>query len=103
MRLKARTDHNQREIVKAFRDAGAIVQHTHQLSHGVADLAIGFAGIMKWVEVKDGEKSKSKRKLTTDETGWHKLWKGYVVTVESLNDVQNLLKELATKAQTNKQ
>lgn len=102
MRLKARVDQNQKEIVKAFRDAGAIVEHTHQLSHGAADLVIGFSGIMKWVEIKDGSKPKSQRKLTSDEAGWHKLWEGYVVIIESVEDVKNLLKTMTLASKVTK-
>ena len=59
----ARTDANQKEIVKAFRGMGAYVVHTHQIK-GFCDCLVYFRGQTFSVEIKDSTKPLSKRKLT---------------------------------------
>lgn len=91
MRRAARVDANQAEIVKALRDAGASVQPIYQLGKGVPDLLVGFRGVNFVVEVKDGSKSPSARRLTPDERKWHAAWSGHVVVVETVADALRLL------------
>jgi hypothetical protein len=43
------------------------------------------------VEIKDGNKIPSKRKLTPDEQKWHDEWRGQKVIVESVEDVVALV------------
>jgi hypothetical protein len=66
MRRAARVDVNQPEIVEALRAVGAHVLHTHQLKNAF-DLLIGFRGQLYIIEVKDGSKPPSKRRLTDGE------------------------------------
>lgn len=82
--MPKRTDANQAEIVAALRQAGASVAPTHGLGRGFPDLAVGFRGQNFLLEVKDGMKKPSERKLTPDEERWHQGWRGQVVTVESV-------------------
>lgn len=89
MRTAARIDANQPEIVKALRSVGAAVAPTHQLGKGFPDLVVGFRGVNYLLEVKDGNKPPSKRKLTADEEEWHLNWKGEVSVV---NDVDEALR-----------
>ena len=70
MRRAARIDRNQPDIIKALRYAGATVQPTHTLGKGCPDLLVGFRGENFLLEIKDGRKSPSHRKLTNDETTW---------------------------------
>ena len=84
-------DENQTEIVQAFRDLGASVLHLHTVGMGAPDLCIGWQGRNLLVEVKDGEKIPSKRKLTEMERRWHDAWKGQVAIVETVDDAMNLL------------
>jgi Holliday junction resolvase len=66
MRRAAKVDANQAEIVKALRAAGCYVLVISQLKN-CCDLMVARAG--KWVaiEIKDGDKPKSARKLTPGE------------------------------------
>ena len=89
MRRAARTDANQNEIVQALRDVGASVAITSALGFGFPDIVAGYRGINYLIEIKDGAKSPSKRKLTEDEQEWHDLWRGAVIVV---NDVDEALR-----------
>ena len=51
MRAK-RVDSNQKEIVKALREAGAYVFHLHEIGQGCPDLLCGINGITHLIEVK---------------------------------------------------
>jgi hypothetical protein len=44
------------------------------VGHGVPDLLILHRGKLALVELKDGAKSASRRKLTPDEQQWHEEW-----------------------------
>ena len=75
MRRAARTDANQTSIVDALRRCGCLVMPLHQMGQGVPDLLICHRGVLAFVEVKDGDKSPSKRRLTVDQKTWHRQWK----------------------------
>lgn len=81
MRQAARVDDNQAEIVKALRDAGAKVLCLHRVGKGCPDLLIGWQGALALIEVKDGDKRPSARKLTPDEQAFFDEWQGYPVHV----------------------
>lgn len=66
MRRAAKVDSNQSEIVAALRKRGAVVLITSQLKNAF-DLLVGFNGQLYIVEVKDGNKPPSARKLTSGE------------------------------------
>lgn len=83
MRQAARTDANQTAIVEAFRKAGASVQILSAVGKGCPDLLVGFSKMNILVEVKDGEKSPSERRLTPCEKKWHMGWKGQVAVIYS--------------------
>ena len=87
MRIASRIDKNQVEIVKAFRKLGYSVAHTHTIGKGFPDLVIAKHGINTLVEVKDGEKVKSQKKLTPDEVEFHDNWQGEIIIIESIDDV----------------
>jgi hypothetical protein len=76
MRRAARTDANQTELVDALRAVGATVQPLHAVGMGCPDLMVGYRGTNYLIEVKDGNKVPSKRKLTADQVNWHKTWQG---------------------------
>lgn len=86
MRRAARTDANQPDIVAALRKIGATVQPLHAVGQGCPDLLAGYQGQNFLIEVKDGAKPPSARKLTSDQVEWHAGWKGQVVVVESVSD-----------------
>ncbi len=74
-------DANQAAIVAALRAAGASVQHLHAVGQGCPDLVVGWLGRdgvreVALVEVKDGAKPPSARRLTPDQEDWHAEWRG---------------------------
>lgn len=81
-----RVDSNQAEIVAVLRDLGATVQPLNAVKHGCPDLLVGYRGVNYLLEVKDGSKPKSQKKLTRDETKWIANWRGTVIVVESVDD-----------------
>lgn len=85
-RTAARIDSNQPEIIQALRKVGASVAPTHMVGQGFPDIVVGFRGINHLLEIKDGEKSRSRRKLTEDEKDWHLTWQGEVRIVESVSE-----------------
>lgn len=90
-RRDARVDANQKEIVQAFRAMGATVQHLHTVGGGCPDLVVGYRGLNLLVEVKDGSKPPSKRKLTEHEQAFFDEWNGQVTIVDSVHDVSGIL------------
>ena len=87
MRRNAKADDNQPQIVKAFRQLGYSVAHTHTIGKGFPDIVIGRDGVNTLVEIKDGSKVKSQRQLTSDEKTFHEVWLGTVIIIESVEDV----------------
>lgn len=83
-RQAARVDANQAEIVAALRKAGAKVEHMHAMGGGFPDLLVMWRGVLTLLEVKDGNKPPSARKLTPDQVKWHAEWKECVFVVESV-------------------
>ena len=86
MRRAAKVDDNQGEIVAALRAAGCSVTSLASVGRGCPDLVVGRAGVTYLLEVKDGRKPPSKRRLTPDEKAWHGAWRGQVAVVESVQD-----------------
>lgn len=84
--MPKRVDSNQKEIVHALRKIGVSVLHLHTVGKGCPDIACGFQGKNIFMEIKDGNKPPSKRKLTPDEKQWHEEWRGQVVVVNSVNE-----------------
>ena len=80
----ARVDANQPDIVQALRQIGATVQPIHVIGKGCPDLLVGYRGVNSLLEVKDGEKVPSARKLTPDELRWHDDWRGEVFIVHGI-------------------
>ncbi len=85
-----RVDNCQVQVVKALRDLGATVQHLHAVGKGCPDIVVGFKGKNLLLEIKDGDK----KVLTPDQVNWHKLWKGQVNVVTSVDDAKLLLWKL---------
>lgn len=83
MRRAARIDANHSEVVAALRKAGCSVVSLAAVGAGVPDLAVGIGGKNFLIEVKDGRKPPSARKLTDDEQAFMIAWKGQYAVVES--------------------
>lgn len=76
MRVAAKIDANQEQVVLALRAVGASVQTLAAVGKGVPDLLVGFQGKTLLLEVKDGRKPPSARRLTEDQLKWHGAWRG---------------------------
>jgi hypothetical protein len=86
-----RVDDNQAAVVKRLRQFGASVQVLSSVGKGVPDLLVGFRGKNFLLEVKDGRKPPSARKLTEDEGAWHASWFGAVAIVESEDEAMRAI------------
>jgi len=91
MRRAARIDANQTQIVSALRSVGASVELLSAVGKGCPDLLVGYRGMNILMEVKDGNKPPSERKLTSDQIVWHTDWKGVVFLVTSVHDALDAL------------
>lgn len=89
MRRAAKVDANQPEIVKALRNAGCGVLDLSAVGNGCPDLLV-HAPFYPWkhllLEVKDGSKPPSARKLTPDQQRFHEKWKGWIHVVTSVDE-----------------
>ena len=88
-----KVDRNQAEIVQLFRDLGASVAITSSAGDGFPDIVVQFRNPARrnynietvLVEIKDGELSPSRRKLTPDQETFHS--KFYCEIVKDRADV----------------
>ena len=87
-------DANHAEVVEAFRRLGFAVADLSRLGSGIPDLAISRAGRTALVEVKDGDKPPSARKLTPDEERFRDGWQGAYYVVQSCDDVEHVARTL---------
>lgn len=86
MRRAARVDANQGEIVKVLRRIGATVQHLSKVGEGCPDLLVGYHKRNFLLEIKDGAKPPSDRKLTPEQDFWHAMWAGQVHVVKNVDE-----------------
>lgn len=86
MRRAAKVDANQAEIVAALRKVGCTVQPLHQVGGGCPDLLCARFGRNLLMEVKDGSKPPSERRLTPLQERWLRDWRGPVVVVTSVSE-----------------
>jgi len=94
MRRNCRVDSNQNEIVAALRKRGAVVLLTHQLKN-CFDILVAYNKQLHIVEIKDGSKSASARKLTKGEQAFKEQVEAVGVrynVVYSVDDALALLK-----------
>jgi hypothetical protein len=79
MRLRARTDANQGDILDALRQVGAEVRSVAALGSGMGDLLVAFRRRLFLLEVKT-----TRGKLTADQMTFHKRWP--VAIVRTVDD-----------------
>jgi Holliday junction resolvase len=91
MRYANRIDANQNQIVDAMRKVGAVVRIISQ-GDGIPDLLVGYKGYTILMEVKDGGKVPSARKLTEAEQKFFDDWRGGMLAV--VNSVEEALEIL---------
>ena len=95
MRRAARADANQTVIVETLRQCGAKVQPLHMVGHGFPDLIVCYRGILALGEIKDGDKSPSRQRLTPDEAKWHQEWQeAPLYILRSVDDVLAMLGQM---------
>lgn len=83
MRRRARTDANQHAIVRDLRAVGCSVQSLAAVGDGCPDILVGRNGACYVMEIKDGSKPPSERRLTPAEQEWHDNWRGQKAIVTS--------------------
>lgn len=81
MRRAGRVDSNQATIVDVLRFVGATVAITSGAGHGLPDLLVGWRGKTFMIEVKDGRRKLSARRLTRDEQWFVDHWVGHPVAI----------------------
>ena len=89
---RSRVDKNQADIVACFRKLGWYVKHVHDVK-AMCDIMILKHGRVVAVEIKDGRKPPSKRKLSPGEEQFRDAWVingGEWWLVETLDDVLKL-------------
>ena len=64
---------------------------TSQLGNGFVDIVVGYKESNYLIELKDGNKPPSQRKLTPDEIEFHNKWNGQIAVCESLDDVLKVI------------
>ena len=88
-RRAARVDDNQAEIVKLFRALGWSVLIISQLKN-CCDIIVSKNGRTVAVEIKDGNKPPSHRKLSDGEVKFRDNWQGEYALIICDDDVLNL-------------
>lgn len=92
MRRAARRDSNESDIVKAMREAGAYVKVIND--EGLFDLLCWHNGRTLLLEIKDGSRPPSARRLTDAEQKFHDEWPGSDLYI--VNSVEEALALLRT-------
>lgn len=86
-----RRDANHTDVVEALRGVGASVLILADVGDGCPDVLIGFRGVNLLLEIKDGRKPPSARKLTRDQETFIRNWRGTVYIVFSAEDALNVV------------
>ena len=94
MSYARRVDDNHASIVTAFERLGCWVLDLSRQGAGCPDLlvAIGPAHALALVEIKDGAKAKSRRKLTPAQKKLHDDCPALIWIIESLDDVASCVR-----------
>jgi len=91
-RRAARTDANHAAIRDGLRSIpGVTVADTSAAGNGFPDLVAGFAGINTLLEVKDGDKPPSERRLTPQQEAFRDGWRGQYAVVTSLDEAVRIV------------
>lgn len=94
MRLAAKKDANHDEIVLAFRSLGCGWMDTYQFGSPLLDGLAEINGQTLLIEIKDGSKPPSARKLTEGEAKTFATWRGDKAIIESVDDVISLVNKV---------
>lgn len=97
---RGRVDGNHQAVVRAFQACGWFTWSTAALGGGFPDLLVAKAGTLRQIEVKDGRKPASQRKLTALEAEYHEALAAAgcpVLVVESVDQVIALDRDLTLR------
>lgn len=90
----AKIDANQNEIVDALRKAGCSVQILSSVGKGCPDILVASpTGFLVLMEIKDGNKPPSARKLTPDQVEFHKNWNSEIAIVLNAEQAVNVARQ----------
>lgn len=92
---KAKVDSNQKEIVEALRKVGAEVFHVHMVKN-LFDILVAYNGTLYAMEIKDGNKPPSQRKLTEGEERCRVKLEGVNVPYNVVTSVEEALEVITT-------
>lgn len=92
MRHRARRDSNHAQVRDALRKAGWRVTDTGHVGNGFPDLVAQKHDRVEFIEVKDGSKPPSARKLTEDEADLHAALKQAGVEVRIIESVEQAIR-----------
>jgi hypothetical protein len=81
VRRAAKVDANHASIRDALRKMGATVYDMSAHGRGLPDLLVTHRQADHWLELKDGDKSPSRRTLTKAQADLHAKWTGAPITV----------------------
>lgn len=76
-----RVDANHIAVRAALGGMGATCQSLGMVGDGCPDFVVGYRGRTYLLEVKDGKRPPSERKLTAAQERWHSWWRGTPVRV----------------------
>lgn len=97
MRTRARTDRNHTAIIRVIRQCGCSVLDLSAVGSGCPDLLIGISGRNVLIEIKDGQKPASQRKLTPRQVEFHAEWRGgKVFVVNNISEAVGVINEMRT-------
>lgn len=89
----AKIDANQVAIVNALRNIGCSVQSLASVGKGVPDLLVAnHKGELFLMEIKDGAKPPSSRKLTPDQVKWHENWNSEIHVVLNVDQAIDIVR-----------
>lgn len=91
MRMRARKDANHKEIAQVFTVLGFTVLDTSMIGDGAPDMIVGYKNTNFLIEIKDGSKPPSARRLTPDEQDFHAKWKGPIAIISSVDEALDLI------------
>ena len=91
MRRAAKVDANHSSVAYAFERLGCSVRSLAAVGSGMPDMVVGIAGRNLLIEVKDGAKSASRRKLTPEQQAFKDSWRGSILYVTDAKDVPTIV------------
>lgn len=84
--MRKRTDSNQKEVFKVFRDMGCTVLNLSNVG-ACCDCLVAVSPTRQiLIEIKDGSKPQSQRKLTRSEAKFHDEWKGELYIINNIHE-----------------